>query len=73
MKIIKTIDFLKNMATKGGKLPKKIKLLSPEIKDEFRILTYDGIFYEFKDGIIWNIMPNYLHLNDEIEILDDGE
>lgn len=71
-KIMKTIDFLNIIATEKNtsKLPKKIKLLSPEVKDEFRILTYDG-FYEYKDGCSWAVYPEYLHLNDEIEILDD--
>ena len=71
-KIMKTIDFLNFMATTNdtSKLPKKIKLLSPEVKDEFRILTLNGC-YEYSDEMPWSIYPEYLHLNDEIEILEE--
>lgn len=67
----KTIELLDIIAN-DKHVPHKIKLLSPEIRDEFRILTWNGAFYEFEDGTIWDITPNYLHLNDEIEIVEVG-
>ena len=68
MKIVKTIEWLQMIANKE-KLPKKVLLLSPEIEDEYRILTYKDGCYVFKDGEEFSIIPEYLHLNDKVVLM----
>ena len=67
---MKVIDLLNKIAN-GEEVPKKIKLLSPTIKDEFRICNFNGYSYVFKDDTELSIIFGKLELNDEVELLEE--
>ena len=67
------IDLLNKIAN-GEKVPLKIKLLCPTLKDEYRNCTWNGSWYEYDvDNTDVVFTTDKLELNDEIEIIEEDK
>jgi len=67
---VKVIDLLNKIAN-GEEVPKKVKITTGTLKDEFRIWVWGGIWYEYEaDGEDVYICTEQSDLNDEVEIIE---
>ena len=73
---MKVIDLLNKIAnTKDYKdIPKKVKITTGTLKEEYRIWVWDGIWYIYEeDGEDVCICTEKLDLNDEVEIIESNK
>lgn len=71
---MKVIDLLNKIANTRdyNDIPKKVKITTGSLKDEYRIWVWDGLWYTYEeDGTDVCICTEKLDLNDEVEILTD--
>jgi hypothetical protein len=68
---MKVIDLLNKIAN-GEEVPKKVKITTGTLKDEYRIWVWEGCWYVYElDGKDVFICTDELELNDEVEILEE--
>lgn len=73
---MKVIDLLNKIAnTKDYKdIPKKVKITTGSLKEEYRIWVWDGVWYIYEeDGEDVCICTEKLDLNDEVEIIEGNK
>ena len=73
---MKVIDLLNKIAnTKDYKdIPKKVKITTGTLKEEYRIWVWDGIWYIYEeDGEDVCICAEKLDLNDRVEVIEEAE
>ena len=73
---MKVIDLLNKIAnTKDYKdIPKKVKISTGTLKEEYRIWVWDGIWYIYEeDGEDVCICTEKLDLNDRVEVIEEAE
>ena len=67
---MKVIDLLDRIA-KGKKVPKKVKITTGTLKDEFRTWVWEGCWYVYeKDGMDVCICTEKFDLTDKVEIIE---
>ena len=73
---MKVIDLLNKIAnTKDYKdIPKKVKITTGSLKEEYRIWVWDGLWYAYEeDGEDVCICTEKLDLNDKVEIIEENK
>jgi hypothetical protein len=70
MKVIDLLNLIAN--TKDYKdIPKKVKITTGSLKEEYRVWEWEGIWYVYeKDGKDVYVCTEKLDLNDKVEIIE---
>lgn len=68
MKVI----YLLNKIAKGQTPPKRVKITTGTLKDEFRIWVWEDVWYEYeKEGMTVSVDTCQIDLNDKVEIIEE--